>query len=412
MGGSDPYHLADSLWMPRTTKLQQTLVYSASSMTRFDDRRITGDGAAYVTRWSNGTDFMLGNHAQGWMIQGDAAQLGVTAYPMQPGEIMLATLLAESGPITVTEAADTWMLERTTAHSGPYINIEPVNAWDAEPWSADLPEGDMGYRVWLDRATVLPQRLEIVHTTDAAQTVVLDTVVTDRHISDRVGEASAYYAYGSENQSPDGLLFQWKPGQGAVLDRRMSDDTDAGLPFVWNEANGAPMQWQLAPVGATQELSMSAFNAPRWFNMSRLSAVHRALYRVGDTQYMGVLVSQGDKELMRHVIRYSETTRGADAMPWTESRPLTVTILGMEREAWLLSHNEVAALVIELDDRLIHIMGMRSYLESQQMIDLLTWLKPTSSDVTSGGTHDDGVIWLQNLFSSPGVYRPAPYFGN
>jgi hypothetical protein len=181
---------------------------------------------------------------------------------------------------------------------------------------------------------------------------------------------------------------------------------------MWNEANGAPMQWQLAPVGATQELSMSAFNAPRWFNMSRLSAVHRALYRVGDTDYMGVLVSQGDKALMRHVIRYSETTRGAEAMPWTESRPMTVTILGLQREAWLLSHNEVAALVIELDDRLIHIMGMRSFLESQQMIDLLAWLKPTSSDVTSGGTHDDGVIWLQNLFSSPGVYRPAPYFGN
>jgi hypothetical protein len=55
-----------------------------------------------------------------------------------------------------------------------------------------------------------------------------------------------------------------------------------------------------------------------------------------------------------------------------------VTVDGQERVAWLLAHNEVAALVIELDDRLVHVMGLRSYLEGPQLLKLLTQLNSTA----------------------------------
>jgi hypothetical protein len=275
----------------------------------------------------------------------------------------------------MTELSDTLMIESQVTRTQEELTGTVQDPWNVAPWTTNLPAGTLTYRLWLDRVTTIPQRMEIVHEAGGEQTRLLETVITERRVTDDSPAASPLRVPVVQD---DMLLFHWTPGAGPVLDERVLDRVRALPPFIWTEAVSVTMQWQLEPVGANEQLSLSAFRAARWFNLSRLSSVHRALYRIGEADYMGVLVTQGPKNLMRHVIRYSESTRGADAMPWTFSRRVMVTVDGQERVAWLLAHNEVAALVIELDDRLVHVMGLRSYLEGPQLLKLLTQLNSTA----------------------------------
>jgi hypothetical protein len=378
---ADPYHVADELWAPESTQLRQTLVYGASNIKHFDDRHVTGNSALYVSRWSDGTRFVFGNNAQGWAVEGDASQLGATAYPVQPGVSMLAAILQASAPITVTDQSDTSMIESRITRTQEELNSTTQDPWNTGPWTANLHSGTITYRVWLDRVTSLPRRMEIIH--GDQQIRVQETAITERRVT---GESPAPSPMIVPVVQDDMLLFHWSPGAGPVLDERVLERAETAPPLIWTETVSATMQWQLDPVGANEQLSLSAFKAARWFNLSRLSSVHRALYRMNEVNDTGLLVTQGPKNIMRHVIRYGESTRGADAMPWTYSRRFTVTINGREYRAWLLAHNEVAAIVIEMDARLVHVMGLRGYLEGPQLLKLLTQLTIT------GKSHPDIII--------------------
>ncbi len=360
----DPYHIPDELWIPRSTTQRQTLLYGEAGLERFADQRTTSTGLPYILRQSDGTKFVFANYSQGWIVDGDAARLGTMAVPSQPGISMLKMILGSNAPLRITEQDGAWQVERKETRTQDDLNAEPQDPWNEQPWTTSLITGTITYRVWLDRVTSLPQRMEVSHLTGEDRTIVQTTAITERQVSAAI--VGWLPPITSENQS-DVLAFHWVAGKGPVLDERVLSQQMSGPPYRWTEASGASTQWVLEPVGATEPLALSAFKAPRWFNISRLSAVHRTLYRVDADNYMGILVTQGPKNLMRHVIRYSESLRGADAMPWTTSTRMTVTIDGVDREAWLLAHNGVAALVIDMDDRLIHVMGLRSYLEGPLM---------------------------------------------
>ena len=371
---ADPYHIANDLWAPEATQLRQTLVYGQSGIVRFTDQRTTTNGVPYVSRSSYGTQFIFGNHAQGWVIDGEATQLGAAAFPEQPGIAMLTTMLESSEPITMTEQPGAWLLERTASLSQEDLNGTTQDIWNETPWTANLPAGTITYRLWLDRVTSLPQRLELVHSASGEQTRLQETVITERRVTNTEATVAELAIPAIRD---DDLRFRWSASAGPLLDARSPNGAQDNLPFTWTKTSGATMQWHLESVGATQPLAMSAFKAPRWFNLSRLSAVHRTLYRVDADNYMGILVTQGPKNLMQHVIRYSEMSRGADIMPWTTSTRMTVKIDGIDREAWLLAHNEVAALVIDIDDQLVHVMGLRSYIEGP-LLPMLSQLTATT----------------------------------
>lgn len=368
----DPYHLVNELWAPEATQLKQTLVYGDSGLERFTEQRTTLNGVPYVSRSSDGKQFIFDNHAQGWAVEGDAAQLGTPAYPEQPGTEMLATILGGSTPITITEQAGAWLLERSTPVTQEELYNNSDDLWNDRPWTANLPTGSLTYRLWLDRVTSLPQRFEVVHSAADEKAKLLETVIIERRVVDGTGTATDLKM---PSVPADDLRFQWVPGTGPVISQANAGSSNVPT-LVWNDENDIALQWQLDPGPESVQLSMGAFKAPRWFNLSRLPTVHRALYRVGIDNSMGVMVTQGSKDLMTHILRYSEMSRGADAMPWTSSTALTVNINGTDHAAWLLAHNEVAVLVIELDDRMVHIMGLRSYLEGP-LIPLLSHLTAT-----------------------------------
>jgi hypothetical protein len=86
--------------------------------------------------------------------------------------------------------------------------------------------------------------------------------------------------------------------------------------------------------------------------------------------------TQAPRHVLRHVLR--QQPRGfesANATDWKSSRAIPVTIVGKQREAWLLQGNIESVLVVEVDDLALHFNGPVEYLTGPllELLPLLEW---------------------------------------
>jgi hypothetical protein len=89
-----------------------------------------------------------------------------------------------------------------------------------------------------------------------------------------------------------------------------------------------------------------------------------------------VTIRQGPRAFLRHNLRHNTANAGEAQGLWLSSKPLKATIAGQQHTAWLLESASSTALVVEVDDLLLHITSPdTAYLEGSVLAELskLEW---------------------------------------
>lgn len=122
--------------------------------------------------------------------------------------------------------------------------------------------------------------------------------------------------------------------------------------------------------GSRTALSSNGLWQQRWDQFATSDVWYQSVYKFppDDT---AITITQGPRNLMRHILRYQSS-----AQSWTNSQPIEVTIAGQSQTAWLLSNDTSAALVIEIDDLLVHISAPIDYLQGPilERLPQLSWM--------------------------------------
>ncbi len=91
-----------------------------------------------------------------------------------------------------------------------------------------------------------------------------------------------------------------------------------------------------------------------------------------------MIVTQGPKRLLRHILRFPATPTNLPGSGWTSSRQIPIRVLRVRETpfvAWLLQDDETAVLVFEVDDLMVHIAGPPDYLKNElpNQLQTLVW---------------------------------------
>jgi hypothetical protein len=288
---------------------------------------------------------------------------------------MLQTLLKGTSPITLAQHDDAWILEQTTLP--PDDPLDVIAAPPGTPWHADLPAGSMIWRVWIDQATSLPRRVDLVHLGQAWH----ETLLKSRHMT--VWQHSAAPPAQDFFTLPplpnDVVRFETNP-DGTT--RLVSETFKVPRPvrgLIWPSATGItteqnhdPLPW-LYTQPQHDDVIRQAFSQS-WSDLVHIGLLKTTTYRLpktGDT----VIIRQAARDLMRHLIHYQPAYGREPGNIWTTSRALPVRIEGQQRTAWLLEGEALPVLVVEVDETLLYISGMVDRAERDEVIAALSQLR-------------------------------------
>ena len=397
---TDPYHLPVAIRQPARLLRQQQLLYGAEHSIRYADRYMLPDATLYKALLNDGFEVTFAYPATGWIGSSPANEQDTPA-PKQIGVEMLEFVLDGTGSIRSDKQAEGWLLEQTSVFDSQQIAYD---FWGSElpvPWLEDLGAGDIVRRLWLDHATYLPRRLELVHrNTQAHETVLYTSTLTSRNSSRAQLTADALAL---PMLPQDGLIFNsiaasWRQAQSTfppisthwrmasfdpsgetVQLSRPDQRTPLQRILRWEDASGHIVRWQLRPAVSPAALNIGTLRANTWHDLSRLTTAYRTEYAMAPDGAT-ITLTQGPAWLVRNILRFPParargvTTSGG----WTESRSLPVTIDGQTYTAWLLQNDEIGALVIETPDVMLHITGRTSYLAGPLLDELpkLVWQVP------------------------------------
>ena len=68
-----------------------------------------------------------------------------------------------------------------------------------------------------------------------------------------------------------------------------------------------------------------------------------------------ITIRQGPRDLLQRVLRYQSRAILGETLTWEASRSVAVTIAGVQRTGWLITHQLQIVLVVEVDKVLLHI---------------------------------------------------------
>jgi hypothetical protein len=355
---SDPYHLPAPLRQPATLIQTQTVRYENGRDAQFRAERALPDGSIYDIWQDNGEEFAWYNTPMGTMYTGPSSFLPAHFRPPPPQLDLLSNLLARPEAITLSETDGRWLLIQTmpdTSMSFDQASGRPE--LPQVPLTSDLPPGDYVQRLWIDQPTSLPQKLDLIHRDRQGREVLLRSIaaITYTTLPSPPAELSAL-----PTPAPD--MLQWRLGNEGetilvsafrALDRTLGWRTADEIVA----ANGQE-QAVLPPSTPTGGLDLPPSS---WTQIEVGRYGETTLYDVGTGGR--IRVTHGPADLMRHLLRYQvHTNESFGNVAWQRSEPVRVTIDGELREGWLLQTRQQGALVVEIDNTLLHLSGPYEFL--------------------------------------------------
>lgn len=350
---ADPYAIPASMRYPTFVRREQWLVASAipGSTTAWRDTRTLADNTLFALQTYDGQRFNVYDLPSGSAYTSVAAPSGYTM--RQPGSDLLLNMLLNTASITATQQNGQLQLEQERSEAGsPYDDTSFGISSSREPWQSDLPAGIRLQRLWLDQQTFLPQRFEILHrATDGRETTLRTVTITGREVV---------------APPPAAELVKLPPLPADILRFEVNNNGSSRPvePLYTPGWRSQTYNWPgSAEINAYNERSPTTFTSNNPYDDLRLghwdtfqpSALWRQTqYYLSDDQQNVVTLTQGPRRLMRNVLRYSASDPES---LWTTSRRIPVVIGGVARDAWLLQDTYNSALVVEVDDVLLHFSG-------------------------------------------------------
>lgn len=366
---NDPYTLSDTLRAPPVVVRKQWQMYKDARLAQFRDVVELGDGTLNALIANDGSQFKMYSGTEGRLDTGSAAISPLQQE--QPGIEMVRALLRTNDPISFVEQDDGWVLQQSSTYRFVTMSFEfRGSAFQQVPWTQGLGDGSIVRRLWLDRQTYAPRQFTVVHRDlDGKETPLLATTMIERRATDALSgeELLALPAL------PDDVLTM---NVTAVRETTVELDTTSPVAQIlsWPASSSVVVGEPPRRRGSRTALSSNGLWQQRWDQFATSDVWYQSVYRFppDDT---AVTITQGPRNLMRHILRYQSS-----AQSWTNSQPIEVAIAGQPRTAWLLSNDTSAALVIEIDDLLVHISAPIGYLQGPilERLPQLSWMPSES----------------------------------
>jgi hypothetical protein len=400
---SDPYHLPAAFRSPSRLDHRQWLVYAGDQATDFYDLLTRRDGSLYKAMVFDGARFVFDARADGWVGVDPAAAIDADAVPEQAGVEMLTMFLRGTRPIALSDQAGAHVLEQESPETLDSLAYEFFSRDLPSPWTADLPRGTILRRLRLDRASALPRELEIVHRDlRGGEQLLYRAVLRERRVlaapadvtrlelppqpDDTLRFTSTAHRWRRARTAFPPLSSHWLmssfdlPGRALLVDAALDHDP-AHRILGWGAASPLQRDWELAPALPLGQLSIGALQSSNWHDLSRLSALHRAQYRV-TADGPPIVITQGPRKLVRHILRYPRPAPGGGAQTWTRSERHAISVQGRQRDGWLLYDDQFSAFVFEVPERdlMVHLVGPRDFLRTAlpERLSQLIWNIPQS----------------------------------
>lgn len=404
---SDPYATNERVRNPSSLRREQWLVYSGGNVARVYDIFSSADSGSYTPTINDGSASTYevdlykatigdANHltfdyrAQGWAGTDTPSQPHSYLTTEQVGVEMVENLLRAYTPISLTNTADGLLLEQTSLLRDAGLDYEFFSHELPVPWTGDLPEGHFVRRLWLDRNSFLPRRLQIVHLGKSGRETVLFRIdLRERQLSDIPSPNQIQLPPRNDELLFNSTATRWRQARLVVpplsIHWLMSNlDAPSGPSLIdsyleqarvtriltWPTSSNPFMLWHLFPATAVNLLQVGALQANTWNDLAQLSSVDRSQYRMSTDGNITIRITQGPAKLLKHILRYPPLTQERSVVGWTRSEQLEVEVAGQRRDAWLLQNGQAAVLVVEVDDQLLHIVGPPDYLRGP-LLDLL-----------------------------------------
>lgn len=354
----DPYHVPLALSAPSNVARRQWIVADEQNIVQIRDQQQLPNGDLFSFRQDDGMQAQWFFGKQGQLITDTSPTYRAYRRTTPLETEMLFDLFQTTDPITITQRAGSAVLEQLTRHPFRPADLQDYRAPVAPtPWMSDLPRGSVIVRrLWIDPLTNLPQRLEISYRAAQGNETLLSTT----RITERRALPPASFNFATRPPVPDDVL--------TVNASKLEQATMGGTPpeplpriLAWQNSATIKKMWDNAET-MPRTITEQPTSPIRWNALEAAPLTRVDQYSIGQNE-TAVQVAQGPRLWLRYLLRYRTANDNASPPPWDRSARLAVTILGQPREAWLLEQADSGALVIELNDRLIHISGPTALLK-------------------------------------------------
>ncbi len=379
----DPYHLPLDLLFPERSVQEQWMTFVDNQTTRFRDITKHPDGSLIVAQVSNGREDLIYNLANGTVWRSEYPNMrSWIPTPQWAGEQFVHSLLSRSQDITVAQQDDTWLLEQPIASpiaSNRVIGFDQtlMGLLGSTAWIEDLPQQRFVQRVWVDRGTSLPERAALVQIdAQGRETAMLAATITALREMDALPDDTF-----SRPALPDNTaVFEIQLSESTRLVEDSFVLTMPARTLIWPSESGALLE---------EDIQIEPFVFDKYEQAER---VHQALFAPVEsldqtglirsstyqyqlpTQKQTIAVRQGPRNLLQHILRHQTALSGGQ-MTWTMSKRLSATIVGQQRDVWLLQALGATAIVFEVDDLLVYISGPNPETLERDVLPLLSKLE-------------------------------------
>jgi hypothetical protein len=370
-GPRDPFIVPPELLQPEQLDRTQWLVTDASGRTHLRDLWSVPDGPLYQAQTTDGVAFQLYD-----ALGGKLWTASIAVVPLrfaQPDMQMLQTALSLSVEPSLSEQ-DTMLLLEYSIVDLTQDDLSLMNGmfFRSGAYSNPLADGTAIVRLWLDRSSKLPQRLDIVQRNAQGQeTPISSAVVTERRILDQPDEKLLTMPALPVETLTLGIT---RDGPSRVLDN-FSNLSWTKSSFTWPHSIGLSIADERPPGEESLQLNESDLSRNSWTSFAPSGVWRQTRYKL-DNSNSSITLTQGPRQIMRHIVRFNPSV---DGVRWISSERFPVTIAGQPREAWLLSGATGAAVVAEVDGLLLHISGTAQTLRNF-VIPHLADLRPRTPD--------------------------------
>lgn len=342
---ADPFFMPYATRPPAQLTREHWLIGATSGQERLRDVWSLPDGTIYLAQIDDGVQL---RHYS--LPDGSQRIFGSSTMPLRlytPDRQMLAAILSSSNPVSYAEQGSALLIEQPVPNLHQRHLHQLYNPQIGQNQTLDrTPDGDGVLRLWLDRATMLPQRLDIVHRSAQGQeTPIGSIVVSERRLLDQAPDAALLTM---PPLPDDTLTLQDEPVP--LLAAPLSDTSWTSRSFTWPHDVGVSVTDERPPTLAWAQLSAAALTQNTWDSFNPALTWRQTRYQLDQSNQI-ITLTQGPSNMMRHVLRYS--VQDAD-QHWTSSERLSTTIAGVPRDAWLLRNTTQSVLVVDLDDVLLH----------------------------------------------------------
>lgn len=373
----DPYHIPLDELSPARRVQEQWQVYADGESARFSELRTLPDGT--VLSFQAGDDQRRSFY---YRTDGSATiepltrGIRSTLTPFTPAEEVLGAVLDNTLPITLTSQPDALVLEQPLPDVP--LNGGQIEMQFSQIWYGELPQGSLLRRTWLDPATAMPRRTQIVHVAPRSQETILGEVTLSewRYLDQPAPETTFQLP-----PLPDDVI---------VIDRLNQAGPQIGPEQLGIEQPARKLIWRQASTGveiiSEQDLLPLVYQQPGLIDrmlhipiagldsLDQTGLIQATTYRLPNSA-ASVTIRQGSRRLLRHLLRHRQPEIDRLGQPDQTSKPLTVTIAGEPRTVWLLDEQPMPALVVEIDQMLLHVSGVSVEVLETEIAPLLAQLQ-------------------------------------